>query len=34
VEHLLHADLVRVAMDKELTLGVTIELTGTAIGSS
>jgi len=33
VEHrLLHADLVRVAMDKELTLDVTIELTGTAIG--
>ncbi len=33
VEHgLLHADLVRVAMDKELTLDVTIELTGTAVG--
>jgi large subunit ribosomal protein L25 len=33
VEHkLLHADLVRVAMDKELTLDVNIELTGTAIG--
>ncbi|MGH9337711.1 MAG: 50S ribosomal protein L25, partial [Vicinamibacteria bacterium] len=30
--HLLHADLVRVAMDKELTLDVPIELTGTAIG--
>ncbi len=29
---LLHADLVRVAMDKELTLDVTIELTGTPIG--
>src|SRR3989304_9418524 len=33
VEHnLLHADLVRVAMDKELTLDLTIGLTGTAIG--
>jgi large subunit ribosomal protein L25 len=33
VEHqLLHADLVRVAMDKELTLDVAIELTGTAVG--
>ncbi len=33
VEHkLLHADLVRVAMDKELTLDVVIELTGTAVG--
>jgi large subunit ribosomal protein L25 len=33
VDHrLLHADLVRVAMDKELTLDVAIELTGTAIG--
>ncbi len=33
VEHrLLHADLVRVSMDKELTLDVTIELTGTAVG--
>ncbi len=33
VEHrLLHADLVRVAMDKELTLDVNIELTGTAVG--
>jgi large subunit ribosomal protein L25 len=33
IEHkLLHADLVRVAMDKELTLDVTIELTGTAVG--
>jgi large subunit ribosomal protein L25 len=29
---LIHADLVRVAMDKELTLDVTIELTGTAVG--
>ncbi len=29
---LLHADLVRVAMDKELTLDVSIELIGTAIG--
>ncbi|HJS73283.1 MAG TPA: 50S ribosomal protein L25 [Vicinamibacteria bacterium] len=33
IEHkLLHADLVRVAMDKELTLDVAIELTGTAVG--
>jgi large subunit ribosomal protein L25 len=33
VEHrLLHADLVRVAMDKELTLDVNIELSGTAVG--
>lgn len=33
VEHrLLHADLVRVAMDKELTLDVTVELTGTPVG--
>ena len=33
VEHrLLHADLVRVAMDKELTLSVAVELTGTAVG--
>ncbi|HEY7699764.1 MAG TPA: 50S ribosomal protein L25 [Vicinamibacteria bacterium] len=33
VEHrLLHADLVRVAMDKELTLDVNIELTGIAVG--
>jgi large subunit ribosomal protein L25 len=33
VEHeLLHLDLVRVAMDKELTLDVTIELVGTAVG--
>jgi large subunit ribosomal protein L25 len=33
LEHkLLHADLVRVAMDKELSLDVSIELTGTAIG--
>lgn len=33
IEHrLLHADLVRVAMDKELTLDVSIELTGTATG--
>jgi large subunit ribosomal protein L25 len=33
VEHgVLHADLVRVAMDKELTLDVAIELTGTAVG--
>jgi len=33
VEHrLLHADLVRVAMDKQLTLDVSIELTGTAVG--
>lgn len=33
VEHrLLHADLVRVAMDKELTLDVNIELVGTAVG--
>ncbi|HXV65515.1 MAG TPA: 50S ribosomal protein L25 [Vicinamibacteria bacterium] len=30
--HLLHADLIRVAMDKELTLDVAIELTGVAIG--
>jgi large subunit ribosomal protein L25 len=29
---LIHADLVRVAMDKELTLDVAIELTGTAVG--
>ncbi len=33
VDHdLLHADLIRVAMDKEMTLSVTIELTGTAEG--
>jgi large subunit ribosomal protein L25 len=33
VEHrLLHADLVRVAMDRELTLDVAIELTGTPVG--
>ncbi len=33
VEHsLLHADLVRVAMDKTMTLSVSIELTGVAIG--
>ena len=33
VEHrLLHADLVRVAMDKKLTLDVTIELVGTPVG--
>lgn len=33
VEHvLLHADLVRVAMDKQMTLDVTVELTGTATG--
>ena len=30
--HLLHADLLRIAMDKELTLDVMIELTGTAAG--
>jgi large subunit ribosomal protein L25 len=30
--NLLHADLIRVAMDKELTLDVAIELTGTAVG--
>ena len=29
---LLHADLIRVAMDKEMTLSVTVELTGTAVG--
>jgi len=33
VEHaLLHADLIRIAMDKEMTLSVTIELTGIAEG--
>jgi large subunit ribosomal protein L25 len=32
VHQLIHADLVRVAMDKELTLDVAIELTGTAVG--
>ena len=33
VDHeLLHADLIRVAMDKEMTLAVAIELTGTAVG--
>jgi large subunit ribosomal protein L25 len=33
VEHrLLHADLVRVAMDRELTLDVNIELSGVAVG--
>ncbi len=33
VEHeLLHADLIRVAMDKEMTLSVAIELIGTAVG--
>jgi large subunit ribosomal protein L25 len=33
VDHaLLHADLVRVAMDKTMTLTVSIELTGTAVG--
>ena len=33
VEHaLLHADLIRIAMDKEMTLSVTIELIGTAEG--
>ena len=33
VDHdLLHADLIRVAMDKEMTLSVTVELTGTAVG--
>ena len=29
---LLHTDLIRVAMDKELTLHVSVELTGTAVG--
>ncbi len=29
---LLHADLIRVAMDKEMTLSVAIELIGTAVG--
>lgn len=33
VDHdLLHADLIRIAMDKEMTLSVTVELTGTAVG--
>lgn len=33
VDHeLLHADLIRVAMDKEMTLAVAVELTGTAVG--
>ena len=30
--NLLHADLVRIAMDKEMTLSVAVELTGTAEG--
>ena len=33
IEHrLLHADLIRVAMDKAMTLTVNVELTGTAVG--